>query len=233
MGLGGAQQLLSIAFTVLAMAYAVGAIWAIFMQWHGDRAHPSVLMGSAAIAVSATALPLWYTSSAGQDAPHSAFFIVIAAIAMLLTSACITTALGRIAGDRYLSSLSSPELVMLEQRLQAFPRTLESAALDDIADTYDAVREGIRRAVENGTCSRDFIRTQVGELRSLADRVGVSPTADAIRSEARLFKRKAGGRLRQRHVSAAQFIQRRCRQRFAAAVLANRQLNRPQMPNTS
>ncbi len=223
--LGGVQQLLCIACTAMAMVYAAGSVWAIFVRWQGDSAHPAILLGSAAIAVSATSLPLFCAGPAGQSEPHPAFFVAIAVIAIFLASATVFCALSRLASEHYPDGVITLPSFAAQNRLKAFPESLTSAMLDDIADTYEAVRTDIGRAVENGTCNRHFIRSQARQLRSLADRIDVYPTADAIRSEARLFVLKANVYgLLNRQLSAAQFIQHRCRQRFAAAVLATRKL---------
>ncbi|MCY4256999.1 MAG: hypothetical protein OXE04_01730 [bacterium] len=221
--LGGARELLCIGCALLALVFVVGAIWAIFVKWEGSSTHPSLLMGSAAVAVSAIALPMYFTCSGDVGLPHQVMLVVIAVVAMLLTSSCLAFALGRIASESFPDGVPPASAGVRQHRLQAFPASLASTTLDDIADTYECVRSDIMRAVQNGTYSRHFVSSQAAQLRSLADRVSVYPTADAIRADARLFVRKARCRLCRPQTMVVNFIQRRCRQRFAAAVLASRQ----------
>ena len=212
-----------ISLTVLAMLLAVTGIRTMFLTKWRDRTHPSVLMGATAIAIGTTAVPLRCAGHPELGPPHPGFFFAITLLALLFTSSCIATALGRMGPDRLGMWPPTNRLSSQEFSLQAFPRNLGPEALDDIANTYEGVWEAIQVAHSAGTCTSKFIRAQVGRLRELADRVDTAPTDAAIRAEADVFDRKARRTARWPNSAAAQYIRRQCHLRFAAAVIIGTQ----------
>ncbi|WP_420640120.1 hypothetical protein [Candidatus Poriferisocius sp.] len=225
--LGPQLHTLFVALTVLAMVLLTVAIWALFSARWTDRTHPSLLMGTAAVAVSATALPLRCAGHTVSGPPHVGFFLAVTVVALVFASSCMFTALGRLAPGRIPVPPTAGAEATPERSLQAFPGSLDPAALDDIAHTYHQVQEAIRTAHQTGSCTKVLIRLQADRLRSLADRIGTSPTAEAIRAEAGMFDRKARRAARCPHSAAAQDIATRCsRHVAAAATVANHRRSR-------
>ena len=208
-----------ISLTVVATLLAVTGIRTMFLAKWRDRTHPSVLMGATAIAIGTTAVPLRCAGHPELGPPHPWFFIAITVLALLFASSCVTTALGRMGPGRLGVWPSSAWLSTQEFSLQAFPRNLGPEVLDDIANTYEEVWEAIQSAHDDGTCTSRSIRAQVDRLRGLADRVDVSPTADAIQADADVFERRARRAARSSDSAAAQYIRTQCHLRFAAAVI--------------
>ncbi len=218
--LGSVHHCLLIVLTVMAMLLAaLGARTMFLVRWQ-DTTHPSVLMGTSAIAIGMTAVPLRCTGAQELGSLHQGLFITITLVSMLFASSCVATALGRMtpAGIGGWPPPADPRLP--ETGLQTFPRTLDPAVLDDIADTYEGVWLAIEAAHDAGVCSRKFVRSQVDRLRGLAARVGIAPTDVAIRAEADVFDHKARRAARSLNSEAALYIREQCYRRFAAAVTA-------------